>query len=40
MLLAPVLSFKGTKALSDAGLDYDNIEQAVVGYVYGKTLLL
>ena len=26
----------GTKALEDAGLSYDAIEQACVGYVYGK----
>lgn len=25
-----------TKALNDANLNYDNINQAVVGYVYGK----
>ena len=27
----------GTKALEDAGLPYDKIEQAVVGYVYGES---
>ena len=26
----------GTKALEDAGVSYDAIEQACVGYVYGK----
>lgn len=26
----------GSQALKDAGLDYSNIEQAVVGYCYGK----
>ena len=31
MLILLVLSLKGTKALKDAGLDYSNIEQAVVG---------
>ncbi len=37
-----VISFKkyiyiiGLKALSDAGITYTQIEQAVVGYVYGK----
>jgi len=28
-------TFSGTKALEDAGLTYDKIEQACVGYVYG-----
>jgi len=28
----------GTKALQDAGITYDKIEQAFVGYVYGKIL--
>ncbi|GAA3219975.1 hypothetical protein GCM10010468_44290 [Actinocorallia longicatena] len=27
----------GTKALADAGISYDKIEQAVVGYVYGES---
>lgn len=27
----------GTKALEDAGIEYDKIEQACVGYVYGDT---
>src|SRR5436190_2940790 len=27
----------GTKALEDAGVDYDQIEQAAVGYVYGES---
>ena len=27
----------GTKALEDAGIPYDKIEQAVVGYVYGES---
>jgi acetyl-CoA acyltransferase len=27
----------GTKALEDAGVDYDRIEQAYVGYVYGES---
>ena len=27
----------GTKALEDAGIDYTEIEQAVVGYVYGES---
>ncbi|WP_433330457.1 lipid-transfer protein [Spirillospora sp. CA-294931] len=27
----------GTKALNDAGIDYDKIEQAYVGYVYGES---
>ncbi len=27
----------GTKALEDAGVDYDQIEQAFVGYVYGES---
>ena len=30
--------FPGTKALKDAGVSYDDIEQAVVGYVYGKSI--
>lgn len=29
----------GSQALKDAGLDYSNIEQAVVGYCYGKNVL-
>ena len=29
--------FSGQKALSDAGVTYDKIEQAYVGYVYGIT---
>ena len=32
--------FTVTKALQDAGLPYSAIEQAAVGYVYGKTSLL
>ena len=28
--------FAGIKALEDAGISYDAIEQACVGYVYGK----
>jgi hypothetical protein len=28
--------FLGTKALQDAGLTYDKIQQACCGYVYGK----
>lgn len=28
--------FLGTQALQDAGLDYSSIEQAVVGYCFGK----
>src|SRR3990172_1347210 len=27
----------GTKALEDAGIPYDEVEQAVVGYVYGES---
>src|SRR5580700_9188088 len=27
----------GTKALEDAGVSYDKIEQAYVGYVYGES---
>ncbi|GAB10345.1 putative acetyl-CoA acyltransferase [Gordonia araii NBRC 100433] len=27
----------GTKALADAGLDYDKVQQAYVGYVYGES---
>ena len=27
----------GTKALEDAGIDYDEVEQAYVGYVYGES---
>jgi len=27
----------GTKALADAGISYNKIEQAVVGYCYGDT---
>ncbi|MFT3899153.1 MAG: lipid-transfer protein [Gordonia sp. (in: high G+C Gram-positive bacteria)] len=27
----------GTKALADAGIDYDKIQQAYVGYVYGES---
>ncbi|WP_460364245.1 lipid-transfer protein [Actinocorallia lasiicapitis] len=27
----------GTKALADAGIPYDKVEQAVVGYVYGES---
>jgi acetyl-CoA acyltransferase len=30
----------GTKALQDAGITYDKIEQAYVGYVYGIIHLL
>ena len=29
-------SIQGEAALADAGLSYDHIQQAVVGYVYGK----
>lgn len=32
--------FLGTKALQDAGLDYSSIEQAVVGYCYGKNCVV
>ena len=32
--------FTVTKALQDAGLPYSAIEQATVGYVYGKTPVL
>jgi hypothetical protein len=28
--------FKGQKALQDAGVAYDQIENAFVGYVYGS----
>lgn len=28
-----------TKALADAGLNYGDVEQAVVGYCYGERLL-
>ena len=31
-----VYFFLGTQALQDAGLDYSSIEQAVVGYCFGK----
>src|SRR5688500_18314766 len=27
----------GTKALADAGIDYSEVEQAFVGYVYGES---
>ena len=27
----------GTKALADAGIDYDQVQQAYVGYVYGES---
>ena len=27
----------GTKALQDAGIGYDSVEQAVVGYCYGES---
>ena len=27
---------KGTKALNDAGITYDKVEEAFVGYVYGS----
>src|SRR3954464_15560538 len=27
----------GTKALEDAGIDYSEVEQAIVGYVYGDS---
>src|SRR3989304_8781412 len=27
----------GTKALEDAGIPYEEVEQAVVGYVYGES---
>ena len=27
----------GTKALKDAGISYDKVEQATVGYCYGDT---
>lgn len=30
----------GQNALADAGIPYSAIEQACVGYVYGKTFLL
>lgn len=29
----------GMKALADSGLDYKQIKQVVVGYVYGKQLV-
>ena len=29
----------GTKALEDAGISYDQVEHACVGYVYGKTIV-
>lgn len=29
-------AFTGTQALADSGLKYSDIQQAVVGYVYGK----
>ena len=32
--------FAGTKALQDAGLSYNEIEQACCGYVYGMTVAL
>lgn len=35
--LHPIL---GQKALADAGIPYSAVEQACVGYVYGKTFLL
>ena len=34
------LCFAGTKALQDAGLSYNEIEQACCGYVYGMTVAL
>lgn len=37
MCLHPVL---GEKALADAGIPYSAVEQACVGYVYGKIFLL
>ena len=27
----------GTKALQDAGIQYDEVEQACIGYVYGMS---
>lgn len=29
----------GTKALEDAGISYNQVEHACVGYVYGKTIV-
>lgn len=33
-----IIKFIGQKALKDAGVSYDQIEQAFVGYVYGNIL--
>jgi acetyl-CoA acyltransferase len=35
-LLYDLLKSKGQKALADAGITFDKIEQAFVGYVYGE----
>lgn len=40
VLLLRLHHILGQKALADAGIPYSAIEQACVGYVYGKTLLL
>ena len=34
--ISQIFIFSGTKALEDAGISYDEVEQACVGYVYGK----
>ena len=33
-----VINIAGTQALNDSGLTYKDIQQAVVGYVYGELL--
>lgn len=40
LLLYVHILFLGQKALADAGVPYSAIEQACVGYVYGKLFLL
>lgn len=40
MLYNMYIAILGQKALADAGIPYSAIEQACVGYVYGKILLL
>lgn len=36
----PFILFIGSKALNDAGISYTEVDQAVVGYCYGKSINL
>ena len=38
-LFLNIIFVKGQKALKDAGVSYDQIEQAYCGYVYGETYI-